>query len=122
MPRGHGQERPIPAHPHWLVRDDVVLASLEIAEGHRGRARGLLGRDGIDGALLLSPCRSVHTFGMRFAIDVAFCDSTMTVLRIVTLRPNRMTWPVLRARSVIEVEAGELARWGVHVGDRVEIR
>ena len=36
---------------------------------------GLLGRDGIEGALLLRPARSVHTLGMRFAIDVAFCDA-----------------------------------------------
>ena len=56
----------------WLLRDGEVLASLEVADTRAARRRGLLGRDGIDGALLLAPARSVHTFGMRFPIDVAW--------------------------------------------------
>ena len=54
--------------------------------------RGLLGRDGIEGALLLRPARSVHTFRMRFAIDVAFCDRDLRVLRVVThgAQPGRV--------------------------------
>ena len=43
--------------------------------------RGLLGRDGIDGAMLLRPARSVHSVGMRFPIDVAFCDQDLVVVR-----------------------------------------
>jgi uncharacterized protein len=106
----------------WLLRDGEVLASLETAESRRARARGLLGRDGIDGALLLPRARSVHTVGMRFAIDVAFCDADMTVLRVVTLPPHRVSRPVLRARCVIEAEAGALARWNVRPGDVLEVK
>ena len=106
----------------WLVADGRVLASVEIADAYRTRAKGLLGRDGIDGALLLRPARSVHSFGMRFPIDVAFCDADLFVLDIVALRPHRMTLPRLRARSVIEAEAGAFDRWGVRVGDQVEVR
>ena len=58
----------------WLVRDGTVLASVEVARSRAARRKGLLGRDGIDGALLLTPARSVHTLGMRFDIDVAFLD------------------------------------------------
>ena len=58
----------------WLVRDGDVLAAAEVADGARARRRGLLGRDAFEGALVLRPCRHVHTFGMRFPIDVAFCD------------------------------------------------
>jgi uncharacterized protein len=106
----------------WLLRDGEVLASLETAESRRARARGLLGRDGIDGALLLPGARSVHTVGMRFAIDVAFCDADMTVLRVVTLPRHRVSRPVLRARCVIEAEAGALARWNVRPGDVLEVK
>jgi uncharacterized membrane protein (UPF0127 family) len=106
----------------WLVRDEVVLASLEVAGGRTARARGLLGRDGIDGALLLSPCRSVHTIRMRFAIDVAFVDGDMRVVRTVRLRPNRLTRPCMGARAVIEAEAGSFASWDLAVGDELEIR
>ena len=106
----------------WLVADGRVLASVEIAEAYRTRAKGLLGREGIEGALLLRPARSVHSFGMRFPIDVAFCDADLYVLDIVVLRPHRMTLPRWRARAVIEAEAGAFDRWGVRVGDQVEIR
>ena len=106
----------------WLVHDGKVLATLEVAATPSGRMRGLLGRDGIDGAMLLDPARSVHTIRMRFAIDVAFVDRDLRVLRIVTMRPNRLGVPVLKARSVIEAEAGAFGRWGVGVGDRLEIR
>ena len=58
----------------WLVRGDDVLAAAEVAVTRRAAPPGLIGRDGIDGVLVLRPCRQVHTFGMRFPIDVAFCD------------------------------------------------
>ena len=104
----------------WLLRDGDVLASLEVAADRRARRKGLLGRDGIEGALLLAPARSVHSIGMRFPIDVAWLDGDLTVLRTVRLVRNRMTRPVLRARSVLEAEAGAFARWGLHVGDQLE--
>jgi uncharacterized membrane protein (UPF0127 family) len=105
-----------------LLRDGEVLASLEVAPSRRARARGLLGRDGIDGALMLSPSRSVHTVGMRFAIDVAFCDGDLRVLRVVTMPRYRLSRPVWRARSVIEAEAGSFARWRLQPGDQLEVK
>ncbi len=89
------------------------VARLEVAESLRARSRGLLGRDGIEGAILLQPARSVHTFGMRFPIDVAFCDRNLTVLAVVTMPRNRLGPIRLRAHSVIEAEAGAFARWGI---------
>ena len=106
----------------WLVLDNKVLATLEVAESMGTRARGLLGRDGIEGAILLKPARSVHTIRMRFAIDVAYLDGDQRVVRIVTMAPNRIGLPVWRARSVVEAEAGSFERWGLRSGDRVEIR
>lgn len=107
----------------WLVRDGVVLASLEVADGPRSRARGLLGRTGIDGALLLRGCRSVHTVGMRFDIDVAFCDDELVVVKVLTVPRHRLTMPVWSARHVIEAEAGVMVgSWGLRCGDRLEIR
>jgi uncharacterized protein len=106
----------------WLVHDGRVLATLDVAGTMARRGRGLLGRDGIDGALLLRPARSVHTVGMRFAIDAAFCDSNLRIVRIATLRPNRITLPVRSSHCVIEAEAGMFARWGVSAGDQLEVR
>lgn len=106
----------------WLLRDGEVLASLEVAETRRARTRGLLGRDGVEGALLLRPCRSVHTVGMRFPIDVAFCDGGLQVLRVVTLDRHRMARPVWRARVVLEAEAGAFERWSLRPGDVLEVK
>ena len=106
----------------WLLRDGEVLASLELATSARARARGLLGRDGVDGALALRPARSVHTLGMRFPIDVAFCDAEGVVLRTVSLVPWRVSPFVPRAAFVIEAEAGAFERWRLQPGDRVELR
>ena len=106
----------------WLVRDGEVLASLEVAESWRDRTRGLLGRDGIEGAILLRPARSVHTFGMRFPVDVAFCDADLRVVKVRTLVPGRVTLPVPRARAVVEAEAGLMRRWELRPGDALEVR
>lgn len=106
----------------WLVRDGQVLAAAEEPTGARGRARGLLGRDGIDGVLVLRPCRNVHTFGMRFAIDVAFCDREAVVLRTCTLRSRRISPLVMRAAFALEAEAGAFARWNMQPGDHLELR
>ncbi|KOG63960.1 hypothetical protein ADK76_11005 [Streptomyces griseoflavus] len=94
---------------------------LEIAASYRARSRGLLGRDGIDGALLLTPASAVHTFRMRFAIDVAYLTRDLTVLAIRTMRPGRLGLPRLRARHVLEAEAGAMARWGLRPGVRVTV-
>src|SRR4051794_22539421 len=106
----------------WLVRDGEVLAAAEVASTRRDRARGLLGRDGFTGALVFRKCRQVHTFGMRFDIDVAFCDADGVVLRARTLRRRRISPIVWRSAFVIEAESGAFERWGLRVGDRVEVK
>ncbi len=105
----------------WLVRDGEVLASLEVADTMSARMAGLLGRDGIEGAMLIKPARSVHTLGMKFPIDVAFCDRQLKVLVVRCMARNRFSLPRLKARCVIEAEAGAFERWGLKVGDQLEV-
>ena len=95
---------------------------MEVAESRRERRRGLLGRDGVEGGLLLRPARSVHTVGMRFPIDVAFCDDQLRVLAVVCMKRHRFGWPRWRARCVIEAEAGAFDRWGLRPGDQLEVK
>lgn len=106
----------------WLLRDDEVLASVEVADTSRARLRGLLGRDGIEGALLIRPAMSVHTLGMRFSLDVAFLDRDLRVLAVKHMRPWRVSTARLRSRAVLEAEAGEFERWKLAVGDVLEVR
>lgn len=98
---------------------ETTTVPLEIAASLRARTKGLLGRDSIDGAMLLSPAGSVHTFGMRMPIDVAYLDRGLRVIAVRTMPPGRLGRPRLRARHVLEAEAGAMARWGVRVGVRV---
>ena len=106
----------------WLVSGARVLASAEIAGDRSARRRGLLGRESIEGALVIDGCRWVHTVGMKFPIDVAFLDADHTVIKIEHMKPRRVGPPVKAAAAVVEAEAGAFERWGLRVGDRVEIR
>ncbi|MBM7171528.1 DUF192 domain-containing protein [Streptomyces sp. G44] len=94
---------------------------VEIADSARARRRGLLGRSGITGVLLLTPARCVHTVGMRFAVDVAYLDREWRVLSVRTMRPGRIGLPRPRARHVIEAAAGSLTEWGVRRGARIAV-
>jgi uncharacterized protein len=104
----------------WLVRDDGVLSSLEIADTLHARRVGLLGRDGVEGAILLLPSFAVHTMGMKFDIDVAYLSADLVVRQTRRMRRNRVGWPRLRARAVLEAEAGAFERWQLRPGDRLE--
>ncbi|MEI8239596.1 MAG: DUF192 domain-containing protein [Actinomycetota bacterium] len=106
----------------WLVSNGTVLASAERADSHHDKGRGLLGRDHFEGAMVLTNTRWVHSFGMRFAIDVAHLDSNGNVLRVATLVPHRLGVPVKKASTVVEAAAGAFERWGLKVGDVVELR
>ncbi|MFF7096855.1 DUF192 domain-containing protein [Streptomyces rubradiris] len=102
---------------------EVPAASvpLEISASYRARTRGLLGRDAVDGAMLLSPASGVHTFGMRIPIDVAYLDRRLTVIAVRTMPPGRLGLPRPRARHVLEAAAGAMAGWGIRAGVRVEV-
>ncbi|WP_189887857.1 DUF192 domain-containing protein [Streptomyces xantholiticus] len=107
--------------PYTLTIDGRPVAEVEIAATYGTRRRGLLGRDGIAGAMLLTPCNSVHTIGMRFPIDVAHLDADLHVLAVTTMRPGRVGLPRLRARLVLEAEAGAMAGWGVRQGGELTL-
>jgi uncharacterized membrane protein (UPF0127 family) len=106
----------------WLVREGDVLAAAEVAGTRRDRRRGLRGREHLDGAFVIRPCRNVHTVGMRFPVDVAFCDHDGVVVRSCCLRPWRLSPLVLRAALVSEAPAGAFDRWNLRVGDKVEVK
>ena len=106
----------------WLVSEGRVLASAELLDRTTTRAKGLLGRYEVEGAVVLRPCRWVHTIGMRFPIDVAYLDVHGVVIKAVRMSRYRVGVPVPRARGVVEAEAGAFARWGLRVGDIVELK
>jgi uncharacterized protein len=106
----------------WLLRGGDVLASLDLARSRRDRLIGLIGKRSYEGAMLLEPCRAVHTIGVRFPLDVAFLDSRRVVVAMTRMEPNRIGLPRRSARSILEAPAGAFERWGLALGDELEIK
>lgn len=107
-----------------VERGRPVARQVERAESFGTRLVGLLGRRGLDveEGLWIEPCDSVHTFFMRFPIDVAFVDRAGVVLRRYDeLKPWRATRLHAKARACVELAAGTLARNEIEVGTRLAL-
>ncbi len=88
------------------------------------RMKGLLGRDSLPPgeALWLRPCKSVHTIGMKFPIDILFIARDNRVVGMEeSIPPNRFSAFVFKAAGVLELPAGAISESGTKVGDMLEI-
>lgn len=100
------------------------LATVSLADTARSRAVGLLGRDrlGPGDGLVLAPCRLIHTFFMRFAIDVIFLDRAGQVTCVhQAVRPFRFAWGGWAARTTIELAAGSLSALDLPFGTEIRL-
>lgn len=100
----------------------VVASSCVHANSVATRIQGLLGRTTLpDGeGLLIDPCNNVHTFFMKFPIDVVFLDSSNVVVRVKELSPWRISPLVFSARRVLELPLGTARKHALAVGQRLE--
>ena len=101
----------------------MVCERCTVAATPLRRLKGLLGRAGLEPGegLLIRPTSSIHMFFMRFPIDALFLDRELVVRKVV---PELKPWRVAaarRAKSVVELAAGEAARRGVAAGDRLAL-
>jgi Uncharacterized conserved protein len=104
------------------TRGTVLATCLEVADTSSKRSKGLLGRDGLgDGeGLWIVPCESVHTFFMRFAIDLVYLDRHNKVKKVQrAVAPWRMSL-CLTAHSILELPAGTVEATGTVCGDVME--
>jgi len=105
-----------------LTRQNVLAASVEVADSGPKRSKGLLGRKGLapGTGLWIVPCEAVHTFWMEFPIDLVYLDRK---LRIKKLRNSVRPWRFsgcLSAHSVIELAPGTIQQVQVELGDKLE--
>ena len=108
---------------HNRTRGATLAANVQLADTSRSRRVGLLQHESLEPGegLWIYPTQAIHTFGMRFPIDVAFLDRGLRVKRIYhRLAPFRLTSLVWGARSVLELSSGSLASTGTAVGDELQ--
>jgi len=100
----------------------VLATRVEFATTFGARLKGLLGRPSLPpgASLVLHPCSSIHTFFMRFPIDVLFLNADFEVLAVMNnLPPYRISRIVKGARMVVELPAGTIIKTGTRAGHKI---
>ena len=105
-----------------LTRQTILAARVEVADYGAKRRKGLLGRACLTPGegLWIVPCEAVHTFCMRFPIDLVYIDRHKRVKKV---RSDVMPWRMsacLSAYSVIELAAGTVRETGTQAGDELD--
>ncbi len=106
-----------------VTRGTVLATRLEAAHTGAKRRKGLLGRDGLAAGegLWIVPCESVHTFFMRFPIDLVYLDREKKIKKTRNaVGPWRLS-ACLSAHSILELPAGTILRTQSEPGDMLEI-
>ena len=106
-----------------VTRGTVLATRLEAAHTGPTRRRGLLGRDGLERGegLWIAPCESVHTFFMRFPIDLVYLDRERRIKKARSaVGPWRLS-ACLSAHSILELPAGTIRETQTERGDTLEI-
>ena len=104
------------------TRGTELASDARVARGYWSRLIGLMGRGSMrpGEGLVLDPCTSVHTFFMRFAIDILYVDRSQNVVKVVSaLRPFRISAVLRGGRAVIELPGGTAERTQTVPGDQL---
>jgi hypothetical protein len=107
------------------TRNRTAGSRILVADTRISRLRGLLFTDGLapGEGLWISPCNSIHSFGMRFVFDALFLGPDRKVVGMYQrFRRNRISRVFWNARGVLELPAGTIERTGTGVGDEIEFR
>lgn len=104
------------------TRNTILAASLEVADSAAKRNKGLLGRECLlpGEGLWIIPCESVHTFWMRFPIDLVYLDRRKRIRKLKSSVPAWRLSACLSAHSVIELPAGTIRETQTQPGDTLE--
>jgi uncharacterized protein len=108
------------------TRHKYLAAKMCLARTHWSRLRGLMFRDAANfcssNGLWIHPSHGIHTFAMRFPIDVVYLNRERRVVHLeFALRPWRVAPVLIKAESVLELPAETLRATGTAIGDEIEI-
>ena len=106
-----------------VTTGQIIATRVKIAQDFKSRSIGLLNRTSLDEdeALLIKPCNAIHTFFMKFPIDVVFLDKKARVVKIKhALKKSRFSASILRGYMTLEMKSGKLSKVQVKTGDFVK--
>ena len=106
-----------------ITTEKEIAANVMAATSILKRMNGLLGMDTLakGEALLIKPCKGIHTIGMKFVIDVIFLDKDNNIIAMKKyMKPNCFTPIYLRAVSALELPAGTIDSTSMNIGDRIK--
>ena len=106
-----------------LTRNAVLGDAVEVADSSAKRRTGLLKHERLEagGGLWISPCESVHTFFMKFPIDLVYIDKERKVRKVRNAVPAWRLSACLTAHSIVELPAGTAEKTGTQAGDELSI-
>jgi uncharacterized protein len=119
----HAITRGLKIQVHNMTRGVMLADSAEVADTSAKRRTGLLKHTGLEpgDGLWIVPCESVHSFGMKFTIDVIYLDRKHKVKKVRPEMVPRRISACLMAHSVLELPAGTIVRTGTQAGDQLQI-
>ncbi|MGH9502129.1 MAG: DUF192 domain-containing protein [Terriglobales bacterium] len=106
------------------TKETFLAFRVDVADSILSRLVGLLGKRSLkpDGGVWIVPANAIHTIGMLFTFDLVLIDKDFKVVAVRELiRPFRVTRPIFRAESVLELPAHAIFRSRTEVGDQLVI-
>jgi uncharacterized membrane protein (UPF0127 family) len=122
LARRHAAKPPVRLRISNVTRQAELADCIDVADSVQKRRKGLLGRDKLSAGegLWIVPCEAIHTFGMRFAIDLVYLDRDKKVKKVRHAVPPGRLSACFSAHSVLELASGSVHRTGTKPGDRLE--
>lgn len=93
------------------IREKIISNKVKVADSLKDRLIGLMFLDDMIGfdSLLLKPCQSIHTFFMKYPIDVIFLDKNFNIIKVIkNMKPWRVSGFYFKASQVLELRAGSI--------------
>lgn len=106
-----------------ITKDQIILDEVDFAQNFYTRLKGLLGKKDIKSrcGLIIKPCNSIHTIGMKFTIDVAFISNDNRVIHIINqMSPGKISPIIKNSSYCIETKGGQLDDLTLSIGDEIE--
>ncbi|HJP16144.1 MAG TPA: hypothetical protein QF762_04175 [Acidimicrobiales bacterium] len=106
----------------WLLLEEKVLSSITTPKQSHHLGQITDEENATEGAELVMSAKLVHTFRKVSQMDAIFLDESFKILKIKTLTSSCIKFSPLKTKAIIKTRKGNASRWGIQVGDLLEVR